>query len=48
MTAMHAEHHPLTDLAPATVRTDVTVPLRFPDGYATTAQVFTFTGRCAP
>ncbi|WP_433377007.1 GTP cyclohydrolase II [Actinoplanes sp. CA-142083] len=26
------------------VRTSVTVPLRFPDGYATTAQVFTFTG----
>jgi GTP cyclohydrolase II len=29
---------------PATVRTRVTVPLRFPDGYATTAEVFTFTG----
>jgi GTP cyclohydrolase II len=28
----------------ATVRTRVTVPLRFPDGYATTAEVFTFTG----
>src|SRR5688572_30060219 len=26
------------------VRTRVTVPLRFPDGYATTAEVFTFTG----
>ena len=26
------------------VRTRVTVPLRFPDGYATTADVFTFTG----
>ena len=26
------------------VRTTVTVPLRFPDGYATTAQVSTFTG----
>src|SRR3954462_4295689 len=26
------------------VRTQVTVPLRFPDGYATTADVFTFTG----
>ena len=26
------------------VRTSVTVPLRFPDGYATTAQVSTFTG----
>ena len=29
---------------PATVRTAVTVPLRFPDGYATTARVFTFEG----
>ena len=26
------------------MRTRVTVPLRFPDGYATTADVFTFTG----
>jgi GTP cyclohydrolase II len=26
------------------VRTRVTVPLRFPDGYATTAEVFTFSG----
>ena len=26
------------------VRTQVTVPLRFPDGYATTADVFTFVG----
>jgi GTP cyclohydrolase II len=30
-------------VAPA-VRTRVTVPLRFPDGYTTTAEVFTFTG----
>src|SRR4051794_41784011 len=29
---------------PVTVRTRVTVPLRFPDGYATTAEVFTFSG----
>jgi GTP cyclohydrolase II len=29
---------------PATVRTRVTVPLRFPDGYATTAEVVSFTG----
>ncbi|MGY1605078.1 GTP cyclohydrolase II [Geodermatophilus sp. SYSU D00815] len=29
---------------PVAVRTQVTVPLRFPDGYATTADVFTFTG----
>jgi GTP cyclohydrolase II len=36
---------PLAPLAaPAEVRTRVTVPLRFPDGYATTAEVFTFTG----
>ena len=44
MTALHVEPHPLSALPPATVRTDVTVPLRFADGYATTAQVFTFTG----
>ena len=28
----------------ATIRTQVTVPLAFPDGYATTARVFTFKG----
>ncbi|MEV6371151.1 GTP cyclohydrolase II [Micromonospora musae] len=28
----------------ATIRTQVTVPLRFPDGYATSARVFTFKG----
>ncbi|MCI4065692.1 GTP cyclohydrolase II [Micromonospora sp. R77] len=28
----------------ATIRTEVTVPLRFPDGYATTARVFSFDG----
>jgi GTP cyclohydrolase II len=28
----------------ATERTRVTVPLRFPDGYATTAEVIPFTG----
>src|SRR5437588_8926843 len=31
-------------LAPASVRTRVRVPLRFADGYATTADVFTFDG----
>ena len=31
-------------LAPVAVRTRVTVPLRFPDGYATTAEVLTFAG----
>ncbi|EWT02578.1 GTP cyclohydrolase [Intrasporangium oryzae NRRL B-24470] len=30
--------------AAATIRSQVTVPLRFPDGYATTARVFTFDG----
>jgi GTP cyclohydrolase II len=30
--------------APVSMRTQVTVPLRFPDGYATTAEVFTFSG----
>jgi GTP cyclohydrolase II len=28
----------------ATIRTQVTVPLRFPDGFATTARVFSFNG----
>ncbi|MEU5551126.1 MULTISPECIES: GTP cyclohydrolase II [unclassified Micromonospora] len=28
----------------ASIRTQVTVPLRFPDGYATTARLFTFDG----
>jgi GTP cyclohydrolase II len=31
-------------LPSATIRTQVTVPLRFADGYATTARVFTFNG----
>jgi GTP cyclohydrolase II len=31
-------------LPAATVRTQVTVPLRLPDGYATTARVFSFNG----
>ncbi len=47
MTALTVEPHlptALTALPPAAVRTDVTMPLRFPDGYATTAQVFTFSG----
>ena len=35
----------MSDALPvATVRTQVTVPLRFPDGYATTARVFSFNG----
>ncbi|WBB68058.1 GTP cyclohydrolase II [Micromonospora sp. WMMD812] len=35
----------MTETLPtATVRTEVTVPLRFPDGYATTARLFTFKG----
>ncbi|PWR13169.1 GTP cyclohydrolase [Micromonospora acroterricola] len=32
------------ELPVATVRTQVTVPLAFPDGYATTVRVFTFKG----
>ncbi len=32
------------DSAGATIRTQLTVPLRFADGYATTARVFTFDG----
>jgi GTP cyclohydrolase II len=34
----------LAELPAATVRRQVTVPLRFPDGYATTARVVTFDG----
>jgi GTP cyclohydrolase II len=33
-----------SDIATARVRTRVVVPMRFPDGYATTAEVFTFAG----
>ncbi len=33
-----------TTPTPATVRTEVTVPLRFADGYGTSARVFTFDG----
>ena len=35
---------PALTVPAAEVRTRVTVPLRFPDGYATTAEVFTFAG----
>ena len=35
---------PAVALSPATVRRRVTVPLRFPDGYATDAEVLTFHG----
>ncbi len=34
----------MTETPKAVVRTEVTVPLRFADGYATTARVFTFDG----
>jgi GTP cyclohydrolase II len=34
----------MLETPPAVVRTRVTVPLRFPDGYRTNADVFTFTG----
>jgi GTP cyclohydrolase II len=43
MTLTSEPTSPLTVPA-AEVRTRVTVPLRFPDGYATTADVFTFAG----
>jgi GTP cyclohydrolase II len=35
---------PVSPVPAATARTRVTVPLRFPDGYATTAEVVTFDG----
>lgn len=47
---MSADARPLTAavkpaaLPPAAVRTKVRVPLRFPDGWGTVADVFTFTG----
>src|SRR3712207_1694937 len=34
----------LGPLPPAAIRTQVTVPLRFPDGYTTTPRVFSFDG----
>jgi len=34
----------LGSVPPAAVRTQVSVPLRFADGYSTTARVFTFDG----
>jgi GTP cyclohydrolase II len=34
----------LTELPPATIRTQVELPLRFADGYATDARVFSFAG----
>jgi len=34
----------LTRLATATIRTQVELPLRFPDGYTTDARVFSFEG----
>ncbi|WP_345801623.1 GTP cyclohydrolase II [Microbacterium sp. AZCO] len=38
-------HEPVTrDAATADIRTAVTIPLRFPDGYAAVARVLTFTG----
>jgi GTP cyclohydrolase II len=44
MTLTYAPVTLLPIAPPVAVRTRVTVPLRFPDGYATTAEVFTFTG----
>src|SRR5258706_16057716 len=39
-----ALQRPRTVVPAATIRRQVTVPLRFPDGYATTAKVLTFDG----
>jgi len=44
MTSLAAASLAPSLIADATVRTQVVVPLRFPDGYETTADVFTFTG----
>lgn len=35
---------PITDISVATIRSRVTVPLRFPDGFVATAEVLTFHG----
>ena len=34
----------MTPLQPATIRTQVSIPLRFSDGFATAARAFTFDG----
>jgi GTP cyclohydrolase II len=39
-----AADEPVPGVPKASIRTSVRVPLRFPDGYETTADVFTFTG----
>src|SRR4051794_41653982 len=44
MTLLALPVEALSEPTELSVRTRVTVPLRFPDGYATTADVFTFTG----
>lgn len=44
MTVWSGTIAPALGAAPATVRSQVTVPLRFPDGYAATAEVLTFRG----
>ena len=44
MTVLSETVAPPPSAAPAAVRSRVTVPLRFPDGYTTTAEVFTFSG----
>lgn len=44
MTVWSGTVAPALGAAPATVRSQVTVPLRFPDGYAATAEVLTFRG----
>jgi GTP cyclohydrolase II len=44
LTAVAHAAPPSAGLPAATVRSQVTVPLRFPDGYTTTAEVLTFHG----
>jgi GTP cyclohydrolase II len=43
-TAVALAEPPALAVAPATIRTKVRVPLRFPDGWETVADMFTFTG----
>ena len=44
MTVLSESAAPRLAAAPATVRSQVTVPLRFPDGFTATAEVLTFRG----
>lgn len=44
MTVLSEPATPSLGAAPASVRSQVTVPLRFPDGFTATAEVLTFLG----